>query len=646
MKKCPKLIQAIKLKFNFRNMIKFGNLTKEDEEWGNSRESLYSDLPLMLLFMGIIFSFYHGVYNLILSSVKNDILFYSGLISIIIFLSVAGYIRKTEYSTKRLLLSGAIVVVTIMINIFVAVSIFGTTNIFNIYLLIPILLGSTILNRYRFIFAQIIVFSGAIIILLLNPGLYTAVLFITYCLSILISVLISNYLRKGFFHQHLIINQKNELIQKIEEVELNLKSLSENSPLSILVFHLLDLNKIEVKYINNVGEQVLGYKSAEITKDIKLILDKVDKAGRKVLKTALFESAREIKPLKWVGEYKIDEKTKIIEFDANPIQISNEIIEWICFFSDVTIEKQNFKQYQLLDSAVKYAEESIIITDNNLHGGPFIVFVNNGFTKLTGYSFDEAVGKNPKFLQGPLSNAKDLSKIRQAIHSGNSIKSKTINYTKEGKPVHVSWTLNPVIDTNEKITNWVSMQSDITKDIKLQQSLIHSQNKFKNLVLNTDDIIFTFDKDFICKFVNPATSDLTGYSADELIGKHIYDILIPKHKPSLLEAFNKIQNDGGIDFFSEVEIITKSGVVLWLALTIKQPSSFLSDNEVIGQAKDITFQKKFAIEQDEKITDLEIFHQLSFNREIRMIELKEEINSLLRSTGKDAKYDIQEMVKD
>jgi len=84
----------------------------------------------------------------------------------------------------------------------------------------------------------------------------------------------------------------------------------------------------------------------------------------------------------------------------------------------------NKYDYGLLE-ALKHARRSFVITDPTLPDNP-IVFASSGFLSLTGYKLEQVLGRNCRFLQGPRTDARAVSKIREAIRNGTDVQICTI----------------------------------------------------------------------------------------------------------------------------------------------------------------------------------------------------------------------------
>ena len=106
-------------------------------------------------------------------------------------------------------------------------------------------------------------------------------------------------------------------------------------------------------------------------------------------------------------------------------------------------------------------QQSFVIADPSLPDCP-IVFASDGFLDFTGYTREEILGRNCRFLQGPRTDARAVREIRRAVDEGDECTVRLLNYTKQGKPFWNMFTLAPVRDETGKIRFFAGIQVDVT----------------------------------------------------------------------------------------------------------------------------------------------------------------------------------------
>jgi diguanylate cyclase (GGDEF)-like protein/PAS domain S-box-containing protein len=130
-------------------------------------------------------------------------------------------------------------------------------------------------------------------------------------------------------------------------------------------------------------------------------------------------------------------------------------------------------QLHLLQRAIEASNNGIIITDTVNSNEP-IIYVNPSFERLTGYSAEEALGKNCRFLQGGDRDQIGLAQIRQALTEGQPCRTVLRNYRKDGTLFWNELHIAPVRNEQGYLTNFIGVQNDITDRIRAQEQLIYT----------------------------------------------------------------------------------------------------------------------------------------------------------------------------
>lgn len=118
-------------------------------------------------------------------------------------------------------------------------------------------------------------------------------------------------------------------------------------------------------------------------------------------------------------------------------------------------------------------ENGVVVTDARGR----VEWINEGFTKLTGYSLAEMAGKTPgSVLQGPDSDPDVTGYIREQLREGKGFQCELVNYSKAGRKYWVSIEVQPIFDQSGAITNYMAIESDITvrKEWELRSRLSYS----------------------------------------------------------------------------------------------------------------------------------------------------------------------------
>ena len=126
---------------------------------------------------------------------------------------------------------------------------------------------------------------------------------------------------------------------------------------------------------------------------------------------------------------------------------------------------------RLLAAAVEQAAESVVITD--IYGN--IQYVNPAFENITGYSFTEMLGKNPRVLQSGETPEYEYKLMWAEISKGNVWRGTFTNRKKNGEIFKEDATITPVKDNNDNIISYVAVKRDITQHLLLENQIRQSQ---------------------------------------------------------------------------------------------------------------------------------------------------------------------------
>ncbi|MCA9179227.1 MAG: PAS domain S-box protein [Planctomycetales bacterium] len=127
--------------------------------------------------------------------------------------------------------------------------------------------------------------------------------------------------------------------------------------------------------------------------------------------------------------------------------------------------KSNTSNYRpdLLELAAGYAQDSVVVTTAQLElPGPQFLYVNSAFTRMTGYSARELLGKTPRILQGEATCRETLARLRAELAAGRDFIARTTNYRRDGSPFEIEWIISHIRDERGRTTHYVAIQRDIT----------------------------------------------------------------------------------------------------------------------------------------------------------------------------------------
>lgn len=152
------------------------------------------------------------------------------------------------------------------------------------------------------------------------------------------------------------------------------------------------------------------------------------------------------------------------------------------YLVDTTKERIREQELQRLSLVASKINNGVVLTNAEGH----TEWINEGFTRLTGYVLDEVRGKKPgSFLQGPLTSKETVRLIREAERAGKSFKQEILNYHKDGSPYWVEIEATPVLGEDGQVAQYIAIENDITERKQAEETLAASNARLSELHLIT-----------------------------------------------------------------------------------------------------------------------------------------------------------------
>lgn len=301
-----------------------------------------------------------------------------------------------------------------------------------------------------------------------------------------------------------------------------------------------------------------------------------------------------------------------IVLSAAPLPDSDGQINGIvAVIADVTEQKRQAEQVRLLQSVVVNTNDAVVITaaasiDQQGHQ---ILYVNQAFTRITGYQPEEVLGKTPQILQGPKTDLAELDKVRTAIAHWQPITVEVINYRKDGSEFWNEFSLVPVGDGHGSYTHWVAVQRDTTERKQAEQALRQSEERFRSLIEHALDIIMILTPDNTISYISPSVEKVLGYAVADLVGQNLVEFI---HPEDLGVAHDRLTNAAQYaNLTSSIELRARHHDQSWRILeAISQPIvDSTATRRVMVNARDITERKRLdeirsALEREKELSIL------------------------------------------
>ncbi|XKH59424.1 PAS domain S-box protein [Halomonas sediminis] len=131
----------------------------------------------------------------------------------------------------------------------------------------------------------------------------------------------------------------------------------------------------------------------------------------------------------------------------------------------------------LLERIIDASEDGIVVAeqegDENI-----LIYVNKGFERLTGYTADEILYRDCRFLQNEDRDQAGLTAIRAALKAGRPCREVLRNYRKDGTLFWNELSITPMYDETDNLTYYIGVQKDVTERVEAQHELAHLKAKY------------------------------------------------------------------------------------------------------------------------------------------------------------------------
>ena len=205
-----------------------------------------------------------------------------------------------------------------------------------------------------------------------------------------------------------------------------------------------------------------------------------------------------------------------------PLLLNGEVQGAYLIYEDVSDQISAAKRLQLQATALEAVANAIVITDQK----GTILWTNPAFGDLTGYTSEEARGRNPRLLRSGKQSKEYYANLWQTISAGKVWHGELTNRRKDGSFYTEEQTITPVCSDGGDITHFVAVKQDITERRRAAQELRDREDRLRLILESTAEAIYGIDLEGLCTFCNPACLRLLGYQrSDELLGKNMHDLI-------------------------------------------------------------------------------------------------------------------------
>jgi PAS domain S-box-containing protein len=247
---------------------------------------------------------------------------------------------------------------------------------------------------------------------------------------------------------------------------------------------------------------------------------------------------------------------------ANLIRVSRQVVALMELRRSLAKQKVHEEMLVLRERSIESASNGILIVDAQAPDMP-MVYCNAAFEKITGYTKEEVIGQNCRFLQGQDKDQAELNRLRTEIHNRRECRVELRNYRKDGSFFWNELYVAPVQNNQGEVSHFIGVQTDITDAKKARMMNL----ELAAIVECCQEAIIGNTAEGIIRSWNKGAERLYGYAEQEVMGKPV-SIIFPPNKLAEFEEIMHKSKSGQVIQQSETIRRRKDGIDIQVASTI------------------------------------------------------------------------------
>jgi PAS domain S-box-containing protein len=367
----------------------------------------------------------------------------------------------------------------------------------------------------------------------------------------------------GAIEVTLDITERKQAEDTLRETSLFLRSILDSSSSISIVFTDLEQN---ILFWNKGAENIFGYKAKEMVnrRTVEILYPDEEDTRQTVEEIRSFilnkkrGLQREIKEITKAGRIRWISLTSTPRFDEQ-----GNVIGILGIGEDITArkeaEKEATKASIYLDRGLSSAPDGVFLLDKEER----FTYVNATFLNMTGHKEKEIVGKNIQEIIAtivpPDSVKIILERVRKRLATGESTVGEEIEIlNKAGGKIPVSYSASGIKDDEGNVIGEVVFLRDITERKRTEEALRESEEKYRNLAERANDGI-AIGQDGVIRYANARSTQMIGYTVEELIGAPFFDFFMPDELPKIREYYQRRMAGEDIPTIYETAMKHKDG---------------------------------------------------------------------------------------
>jgi PAS domain S-box-containing protein len=420
------------------------------------------------------------------------------------------------------------------------------------------------------------------------------------------------------------ITEHKKTEEKLKETKNHLQTIIDKSPSGIITVD----NKGIITSWSPSCEQIFGWKKEEV-------IGKFNPTVPVEMKDFYIESIKkaqnnlELKPLTKNRGF-ID-----ISISKTPLtNKNNEVIGCLGVMTDITEKRKHdeeIRKFKTISDKAKYG-----VNINTIDGTT--VYVNDAFAEMHGYTKEELVGKPHDILHIDEEMSTTIKDARERLKKGEHVFIEETHKKKDGTTIPVQVNASIILGNDGQPMFIAGIISDITKQKELTNKLKESENLFRTLIEQSSSGVYIHDpvKNKLF-YANPLIREILGINEEDIEKTDLFKYLNPDDAKLIKEITRKRLTGEKTDPSAEVRIYPPGKKEMWVRLY----TTFIKYKGVtaaLASVIDITESKEVRLKEKERLEELQRYKDATIGREMRVIELKREVNKICKEQGLALKY--------
>jgi PAS domain S-box-containing protein len=240
-------------------------------------------------------------------------------------------------------------------------------------------------------------------------------------------------------------------------------------------------------YVSSAAEDVLGYAPSEMvgTPFTAWLAESAVDDGVDTFERVMRGETTDGTELHFTDA---DGETVIIAVNGTPIREDGTVVGVQGVGRDVTARKERERQLRRKTRAIDEAQLGISMADATDPDLP-LVYVNEGFERITGYERQDVLGRNCRFLQGPATDSDHVDVLRARVEAETTATVELLNYRADGTPFWNQVTISPIEEEDGALSHYLGFQRDVTERKRTEQLVLLLNRVLRHNLRNDMNVV-------------------------------------------------------------------------------------------------------------------------------------------------------------